>query len=99
MFCVAGLIKKCEPKADDNGFQRPTFAQLNRTLGVQSNGDVTNGEPNVKEVDNSFGEPSPLVPIRLSQRFHNAVASCLWSLMTRGFVCPGRTGKMFTRPV
>ncbi|XP_044404627.1 uncharacterized protein [Triticum aestivum] len=92
----AGLIKKCEPKADDNGFQRPTFAQLNRTLGVQSNGDVTNGEPNVKEVDNSFGEPSPLVPIRLSQRFHNAVASCLWSLMTRGFVCPGRTGKMFT---
>ncbi|VAI04981.1 unnamed protein product [Triticum turgidum subsp. durum] len=95
----AGLIKKCEPKADDNGFQRPTFAQLNRTLGVQSNGDVTNGEPNVKEVDNSFGEPSPLVPIRLSQRFHNAVASCLRSLMTRGFVCPGRTGKMFTRPV
>ena len=99
MFCVAGLIKKCEPKADDNDFQRPTFAQLNRTLGVQSNGDVTNGEPNVKEVDNSFGEPSPLVPIRLSQRFHNAVASCLRSLMTRGFVCPGRTGKMFTRPV
>ncbi|VAI04979.1 unnamed protein product [Triticum turgidum subsp. durum] len=96
---IAGLIKKCEPKADDNGFQRPTFAQLNRTLGVQSNGDVTNGEPNVKEVDNSFGEPSPLVPIRLSQRFHNAVASCLRSLMTRGFVCPGRTGKMFTRPV
>ncbi|XP_044425615.1 uncharacterized protein [Triticum aestivum] len=96
---IAGLIKKCEPKADDNGFQRPTFAQLNRTLGVQSNGDVTNGEPNVKQVDNSFGEPSPLVPIRLSQRFHNAVASCLWSLMTRGFVCPGRTGKMFTQPV
>ncbi|XBH76163.1 hypothetical protein VPH35_102853 [Triticum aestivum] len=62
-----------EPKADDNGFQRPTFAQLNRTLGVQSNGDVTNGEPNDKEVDNSFGELSPLVPIRLSQRFHNAL--------------------------
>ncbi|XP_044379925.1 uncharacterized protein [Triticum aestivum] len=69
----AGLIKKCEPKSDDNGFQRPTFAQLNRTLSVQSNGDVTNGEPNDKEVDNSFGEPSPLVPIRLSQRFHNAL--------------------------
>ncbi|XP_037410116.1 uncharacterized protein LOC119272855 [Triticum dicoccoides] len=69
----AGLIKKCEPKVDDNGFPRPTFAQLNRTLGVQSNGDVTNGEPNDKEVDNSFGELSPLVPIRLSQRFHNAL--------------------------
>uniref|UniRef100_A0A8R7QSR8 Uncharacterized protein n=1 Tax=Triticum urartu TaxID=4572 RepID=A0A8R7QSR8_TRIUA len=70
---IAGLIKKCEPKVDDNGFPRPTFAQLNHTLGVQSNGDVTNGEPNDKEVDNSFGELSPLVPIRLSQRFHNAL--------------------------
>ncbi|XBI95705.1 hypothetical protein VPH35_032111 [Triticum aestivum] len=55
----AGLIKKCEPKVDDNGFQRPSFAQLNRTLGVQWYGDVSNAL-------------SPLVPIRLSRHFHNA---------------------------
>ncbi|KAM3298829.1 hypothetical protein ACQJBY_040355 [Aegilops geniculata] len=67
----AGPDKKCEPKVVVNDFQKPSFAEFSRSLGVQSQPQVSIQQPKVKEGDSSFRVLSPLVPIRLSQRFHN----------------------------
>ena len=73
VFCVAGPDKKCEPKVVVTDFQKPSFAEFSRSLGVQSHPKVFIQQHKVKEGDSSFGGLSPLVPIRLSQRFHNVV--------------------------
>ena len=80
-FCVAGPDKKCEPKVVVNDFPKPTSAEFSRSLGVQSHPKVFIQQHKVKEGDSSFGGLSPLVPIRLSQRFHNVASFYL-------FVCP-----------
>ncbi|XP_037439985.1 uncharacterized protein LOC119307978 isoform X3 [Triticum dicoccoides] len=67
----AGPDKKCEPKVVVTDFQKPSFAEFSRSLGVQSHPKVFIQQHKVKEGDSSFGGLSPLVPIRLSQRFHN----------------------------
>ncbi|XP_044325984.1 uncharacterized protein [Triticum aestivum] len=72
-----GPAKDCNEKDAANSFGIPSFAELNRALGIQSPSNVCNYTPvhahgkSPMEDTNSFRDLSPLVPIRLSQYFRN----------------------------
>ena len=80
-FCVGGPEKKCEPKVVVNDFQKPSFAEFSRSLGVQSHPEDSIEQHKVKDGVSYVGGLSPLVPTRLTQRFRNVVSISL-------FVCP-----------
>ncbi|XP_037487884.1 uncharacterized protein LOC119366279 [Triticum dicoccoides] len=69
--------KDCDDKEDVNAFGIPSLAELNRVLGIQPPANVCNDIPvhahekSTIEDTNSFRVMSPLLPIRLSQYFHN----------------------------
>ncbi|XP_044428611.1 uncharacterized protein [Triticum aestivum] len=72
-----GPAKDCNEEDVVNAFGIPSFAELNRALGIQSPSNVCNYTPvhahgkSPMEDTNSFRDLSPLVPIRLSQYFRN----------------------------
>lgn len=85
-----GPAKKCEAKVDVNGFEIPSLAELNRSLGIQSPPNVPNDTPlhadvnSPKEDADSLRDLSPLVPIRLSQYFHNELGDVQCSQYVAG---------------
>uniref|UniRef100_A0A8R7V182 Uncharacterized protein n=1 Tax=Triticum urartu TaxID=4572 RepID=A0A8R7V182_TRIUA len=68
-----GPEKNCEPKVVVNDFQKPSFAEFSRSLGVQSHPEDSIEQHKVKDGVSYVGGLSPLVPTRLTQRFRDVI--------------------------
>ncbi|XBI96311.1 hypothetical protein VPH35_032613 [Triticum aestivum] len=89
-----GPAKDCDDKDDVNAFGIPSLAELNRVLGIQPPANVCNDTPvhahekSTIEDTNSFRVLSPLLPIRLSQYFHNECSQYVVDRYLKSFNSP-----------